>query len=248
MKKSLDPYYKIYFLSVSAMLLILFAVMRGYGMLGSPMLRPLLPISFMLMTVIPFILLKKESRSVIGLKKGNSNKNYLIWIVSGASAALLCFGLGVLMFGQSSNNWFVTIQNFYIGNGAFDKSAPVWKSFLIFTIPALIFSPIGEELFFRGFLQEALKLNFSERFSTIIECSCFGLIHLFHHGLVNVSGKIIFVPLSGSIWVILMAAVAFMLLQIRKLSHSLYPAIVCHASFNLMMNWIIFYWMDIETP
>lgn len=55
---------------------------------------------------------------------------------------------------------------------------------LVFTLPALLFSPIGEEIFFRGMLQRALEQRFSTRASTMLECAAFGLVHLCHHGLV----------------------------------------------------------------
>ena len=38
---------------------------------------------------------------------------------------------------------------------------------LVFTIPALLFSPIGEEIFFRGFLQQALQTRFGTALSLI---------------------------------------------------------------------------------
>jgi membrane protease YdiL (CAAX protease family) len=241
MNKSLQSLNRHYFLTAGVVLLIAFTVMRGLGMLGSIFAQPLLPLSFVLMAVIPFILLSRTDRTTIGLKRCTSYQSYMVALILGSMAAWICYIIGTSLFHLSNDNWYVTIKNFYLNNPAYNSATPLWQTFLIFTVPALIFSPIGEEIFFRGFFQESLKLNFTERTSTLIECTCFGIIHLFHHGLVVYNSNVIFVPFSGVIWAALMASVAFMLVQIRKDSQSLYPAMVCHASFNLSMNTIIFF-------
>ena len=118
------------------------------------------------------------------------------------------------------------------------------RLFLIFTVPALLFSPIGEEIFFRGFLQESLTTKFSYQRSMVIDSLFFALIHLFHHGIVkDKTGMVQFYPLSGLIWVFLMFITAMALALLKKKSGSIYPAIVAHAIFNLIMNLCIFYGM-----
>ena len=241
MRKSFQFSNRNYFLVVGLVLLIVFTSMRGLAMLGPLFAQPLLPLSFVLMAVAPFVLLNRPDRTAIGLKMPHSYHSYLFAAVLGSMAAFVCYIIGISLFHLTPDNWYVTIKKFYLNNPAYDNDSPIWQTFLIFTLPALIFSPVGEEIFFRGFFQESLKLNFSERTSTLIECACFGLIHLFHHGLVSNNGSIILFPLSGLIWALLMASLAFAFVQIRKHSNSLYPAIASHASFNLSMNAIIFF-------
>ena len=193
------------------------------------------------MALMPFIFLNKEGRRRIGFVKSNSGKHYLTGIVAGAALALICYGLGLLLFDQSPDNWFVSIKNTYLRTlGTNDMG--VQQLFIMFTIPALIFSPIGEEIFFRGFLQESLATKFSYRNAMIIDSLFFALIHLFHHGIVkDLSGQIHFYPLSGFIWVVLMFVTAIVFALLKKISGSIYPAIVSHAVFNLVMNITIFY-------
>lgn len=243
MYKSFQFSTRYYFLAIGVLLLFVFASMRGYAMLGPLFAKPLLPLSFVLMTIAPFILISRADRTVLGLKRSASGQSYFIAAVLGSMAAVVCYIIGISLFHLTTDNWYVTIKNFYLNNPAYDNASPIWRAFLIFTVPALIFSPVGEEIFFRGFFQESLKLNFSERISTLIECACFGLVHLFHHGLLSNNGSIIFFPRSGFIWVLLMAGVAYMFVQIRRHSNSLYPAIASHAAFNLSMNVIIFFMM-----
>ena len=222
---------------------LLFAAVRAIGTIGPPAYRFILPVGFILMALMPYIFLNKEGRRNVGLIRSKSVKFYLGGIALGALLALLCYGLGLLLFGQSNDNWFVSIKNSYLRTMN-TAGIPVQQLFIIFTIPALIFSPIGEEIFFRGFLQEALATKFSYQSAMIIDSLFFALIHLFHHGIVkDLSGQIHFYPLSGFIWVALMFVTAMMFASLKKNSGSIYPAIISHAVFNLVMNICIFYGM-----
>lgn len=244
MKKSYQQSNRHYFFFLGLTLMLAFAAMRGYGMLGPLLARPLLPLSFTLMMLVPFLFLNRVDRFNIGLRKCNSYTPYLMAFVIGSAAAFLCYRIGIILFQNTNDNWYVTVHNFYMNNPAYNKLTPVWQLFLVFTVPALIFSPVGEEIFFRGFFQETLKLNFNDRVSALIECSCFGLVHVFHHGLTYTNERFVFYPTSALIWILLMTGVAYIFLQVKQKTGSLYPVIVCHASFNLIMNVIIFYYMQ----
>lgn len=242
----LKDYWKRYGVSAISVALgfaILFAAIRGVGMLGSQLFRPLIPLGFVMMMVLPFIFLRKEGRRQIGLTKSLALRNYVTAIVYGAIAASVCFVLGVLLFDRSTDNWFITIRNYYLTQVPGSGEMSLSSFFIIATIPALIFSPIGEEIFFRGFLQDALQTRFGLRESMVIESAMFGFVHLFHHGLVSTADGIQFYPLSGAIWVILMFSTAYLFALIRKWSGSIYPPIVAHAVFNLVMNVYIFYFL-----
>jgi membrane protease YdiL (CAAX protease family) len=222
---------------------ILFAAVRAIGTIGPPAYRFILPGGFLLMALMPFIFLKKPAWRKVGFVKANAAKYYVFAILSGAVLGLLCYGLGLWLFDLSNDNWFVSIKNSYLRT--FDTTGiPARQLFVVFTIPALIFSPIGEEIFFRGFLQEALATKFSARNAMVIDSLFFALIHLFHHGIIKDSvGAIHFYPLSGFIWVLLMFITAMGFALLKKKSGSIYPAIVSHAVFNLVMNITIFYGM-----
>jgi membrane protease YdiL (CAAX protease family) len=219
---------------------IIFAAIRGFGMLGPQSVRPLIPMGFVMMMILPFIFLRAEGRRQIGLIKSKTSSVYITAILFGVAAASLCFVLGISFFDRSPDNWFITIRNYYVAQipGALDM--PLQRFFIIATVPALIFSPIGEEIFFRGFLQDAIETRFGLRSSMIIESAIFGLVHLFHHGLVRSSDGINFFPLSGVLWVMLMFLTAYGFALLRKRSGSIYPSIAAHAVFNLTMNSYIF--------
>ena len=226
-------------LAVVLALTFAFAGMRAIGMFGSAGLRWLLPLGFLLMAVAPWALLNRQGRNEIGLALPSSLSHYATATVVGALAAITCFVIGYTLFGTGEGNWFISIANYYYDT--LDTSGfTVARLHLIFTLPALVFSPIGEEIFFRGLLQRALEERLSVKFSTIVECAAFGIVHLCHHGLLFSAAGITVLPFSGTIWVILMFSVALLFAWQRRRSGSLYPAIVSHASFNLAMNIIIF--------
>ena len=147
--------------------------------------------------------------------------------------------LGTALFGSGPDNWFVSIANGYrrmMDTTGWDAT----RLHLVFTIPAILFSPIGEEIFFRGYLQYTLERRFSARASTIAECAAFAVIHLCHHGLFLSAAGLSLRPTSGAIWMLLMFTTALMFAWLRKRTGSLLPAIVSHAVFNFVMNFTIF--------
>jgi len=62
----------------------------------------------------------------------------------------------MVLFGTSQNNWFISVANNYV-NTLDTTGFSTARLHLTFTLPAVIFSPIGEEIFFRGVLQRTLE-------------------------------------------------------------------------------------------
>lgn len=222
---------------------LLFAAVRAIGMIGQQQYRFVLPLGFVLMMLMPFIFLNRDGRKKTGFVKSNARVYYLYAVGAGALMALICYAAGLLLFGLTSDNWYVSIKNSY--HNSMDVSAIALSTqFIIFTIPAILFSPAGEEIFFRGFLQLGLSQLYSYRRAMIIDSLFFALVHLFHHGFVkDSSGVIHFYPLSGFLWVVLMFCTALVFAWLKRSSDSIYPAIVAHAVFNVTMNITIFYGM-----
>ncbi len=236
--------YKKYITPVTSLVLIVlfvvgFSTVRAIGVLGPSSLRWVLPVSFCLMALLPWMLLTADGRRQIGLQQSNSFSHYLLAIIAGAGAALFCFLLGYLLFGHGVDNWFVNIGNSY--KAMMDTTAmSFWVLSLIFTLPAVLFSPVGEEIFYRGLVQKTLEQKLSINISTIIECTLFALIHQVHHGFIKTASGLTFLPLSGAIWFILMFLVSWMFASLRTRSGSILVAIISHMVFNVTMNTTIF--------
>ncbi len=235
-KKYLTPWSSIILI---ALLALGFGVMRALGALGPSHLRWMLPLGFCLMAILPWVLLSVNGRRQMGLKQPEKKSDYLTGIGCGIGSAFLCFLLGFILFGHSPDNWFANIGNTY-KTMMNTTGMPFWMLHLVFTIPAMLFSPIGEEIFFRGILQKTLEQKWSVLISTLIECSLFGVVHLCHHGFIKASNGLEFLPISGALWVIQMFFVAWMFAWLRAKSGSIFVAILAHSFFNLTMNFFIF--------
>ncbi|HAT32471.1 MAG TPA: hypothetical protein DCW29_16965 [Janthinobacterium sp.] len=117
---------------------VAFVAMRALGTLGSPTLRFLLPLGFVVMTALPWLLLTPAGRRQIGLQPPSTPAYCLIGIVAGVAAGTICFAVGLTLFGTSADNWFVSIANSYRRVMDTDGYGSL-KLHLIFTIPACIF-------------------------------------------------------------------------------------------------------------
>lgn len=243
MKRSLDKSNEGYFLKIALVFTVLLVAMRVVGMLGPQSFRPLLPAGFVIMAALPFLFLLKEGRKQIGLQKPIGWKYFLVAAVAGAVMALLLYIIGLVLFGRSDDNWYITILNFYKANPSFQSMDGLVLQFVIFTVPAMIFSPIAEELFFRGFLHQVLQLKYGQQRATWFECVLFGAVHLAHHGIYPTEHSYGLHLFSGLLWVAGMAATAWVFAWLRHKSQSIYIAMVAHASFNFFMNYLIFFYL-----
>jgi membrane protease YdiL (CAAX protease family) len=212
---------------------------RAAATLGPVSLRWLLPVVFVSMAALPWLLLSPEGRRQIGLKRPTRPSYYLLGIAGGALGAALCFALAVLLYGSSTDNWFVSIANSNYRIMPTDGWS-LLRLHLTFTIAACLFSPIGEEIFFRGLLQRVLEQRFSVPRSSAIEAALFGLVHLCHHGILATAAGLVLLPGSGALWVSAMFALSLALAWLRKRGDSVLPAIVAHSAFNATMNILIF--------
>lgn len=169
-----------------------------------------------------------------------------IWLLNGfllgGLAAFMVFVIGQGLYGDSENNWFMSVGKYYVttpGMGGFSH----FQQFLVFTVPALIFSPIGEEIFFRGVMQRTLAATWNYKIAVAVNSILFGLLHLFHHGIITVQGGVQWLPVSGFIWSFLIMGTGVLFAFIRRKTDSIWGATVTHMAFNLSMNFTIFYIM-----
>ncbi|MES3022296.1 MAG: CPBP family intramembrane glutamic endopeptidase [Pseudomonadota bacterium] len=224
---------------VGAVLALVFLLMRGIGVLGPARWQWALPLGFVLMAAVPWILLPRQGRREIGLKAPARRFAFAGALASGAAAALLCFALGMLLYGNSADNWYVSIADSYRRAIPAGSMGPLMLQIAL-TLPACIFSPIGEEIFFRGFLQRAFAQRWGARAGGWLEAGVFGLVHLVHHGLVANAAGLRPGIVSAALWVLLMVLTARLFGEIRRRGDSVLPAIAAHAAFNFTMSMAIF--------
>jgi uncharacterized protein len=214
---------------------------RAYGYFGGARFHgPTVMLAFVLMWLIPPVFLTAAGRRAIGLSRPAGVSWLPQAMLSGAAAALVCFALGLLLYSRTPENWFVSIGATYWQDKNLAR-LPLHLAFLIFTVPAMIFSPIGEEILFRGFIQESARERWSWTAAAMLNAALFAAIHLVHHGFYRENGELRVWAASGVIWLVLMFLTSLVFTFLRRVHGSIWPSIVSHAFFNLTMNYTIFY-------
>lgn len=224
--------------ALALLLSVLFLGVRALAMLGPSAMRGLFLLMCIAMIALPWLLLSPHGRYQIGLKFPNSGAWFAGALAVGVATASLCFLIGYLLYGNTADNWFVSVARSYRGPPTAGFS--ILQLHLTFTIVACLFSPIGEELFFRGFLQKVLEQRASPRLSTHLQSGLFAVVHLCHHGILLTAAGVALLPGSAALWVLLMFALSWVLSWLRRASDSLLPAVLAHAAFNATMNSFIF--------
>ena len=213
-------------------ILVLIANSSGnYGSIGIIML---------ISAIAPFIFLTKHGRKNIGITKPRNFKWLIIAFISGLIASIILYFIGQFLYGESYQNWYQ-----YVGKSYKIPSTITQTDknilFIIMAITGMTFSPIGEELFFRGIVHSSFAKSIGEKKASIVDSLAFALTHISHFGLVFIKDKWIFFVVPASIWVTSMFLVSLLFYAFRKKSNSILGSILCHSAFNLGMIYCIFY-------
>lgn len=188
----------------------------------------------------PFIFLNKYGRKNIGIKGTGKIGGLILSLIIGIAFSLLLYIIGIELYGNSYQNWYEYVGKSYNipkGISGNDKST----MFAIMASTGMIFSPIGEELFFRGIVHGSFAKSIGDKKASVVDSLAFATTHIAHFGLVFVSGIWNFYLIPTIIWVIGMFLVSVLFFKMKKLTSSLLGAIFCHAGFNLGMIYSIFY-------
>ncbi|MFD2289079.1 CPBP family intramembrane metalloprotease [Pedobacter petrophilus] len=188
----------------------------------------------------PILFLSKYGRIKIGMTKTKNYSWLVIAFITGLFASILLYFLGQFLYGSSYENWYTYIGKSYKIPSAINENDKA----ILFTVMALTgmtFSPIGEELFFRGIVHSSFAKSMGNKKASIVDSSAFALIHISHFGLVFINNKWSFLMQPTSIWVLSMFFVSILFFIFRKRSSSIWGAVICHSAFNLGMIYCIFY-------
>lgn len=159
----------------------------------------------------------------------------IIGPVLSLGALAICAAAAWGIFGSSENNWFV--QHAYVLNESLEQIPgrdSALSLFWMVTLPAMIFSPLGEEFLYRGFVLKSFEIELGYKTAMIIQASGFALAHLAHYGLLP------FQPYLILVWLPSMFFAALVFGWIVKKSESIWIGVLSHAIFNLAMNAIVF--------
>lgn len=191
----------------------------------------------------PFIFLSKEGRLAIGLTKPKNYSWLLFALALGITASILLYFLGKLAYQSTIENWYV-----YIGQ-SYNIPADIQPNdklimFVIMAITGMIFSPIGEELFFRGIIHSSFSKTLGDVKASVFDSAAFALTHIAHFGLIFINSQWKFLSMPTLIWVTSMFLVSILFYWCRVKAGSLIGSILCHSAFNLGMIYCIFYLLN----
>lgn len=224
-------------------LILLFGVPRFIIVLNANLTGNygLTSIIFVAMWLTPFLLLKRDGRKAIGISTPQKYQWLVYAFLIGIMVATLGYFIGDLFYNHSIENWYAYISKSYRLTPDQLQGSNRIIYFSIFAGTSMLFSPIGEELLYRGLIHESFVKRFGENKASIIDSTAFALTHLAHFGIVYVEGTWQFLFLPALIWVAFMFLTSRLFYFCRKKSGSIYGAMLSHAGFNLAMTYFIFY-------
>lgn len=190
--------------------------------------------------IAPFIFLNKYGRKKIGIIRSGKYNWLIIAFATGLIISFVIYYIGNYLYGDSYENWYKYIARSYRIPAAINSNDKTIL-FVIMALTGMIFSPIGEELFFRGIIHASFAKSLGEKKAAVIDSSAFAITHVSHFGLVFVNNKWQFFTVPALIWVLSMFLVSILFFTLKKYSGSILGAIICHSAFNLGMIFCIFY-------
>lgn len=230
-------------LRTGILLLVLFGLVRAVLVLQANVTGSYQAVSvvFVAMIVLPWVLLTREGRNHIGLVQPPRRRWIVPAVLTGVAMALAVHYAAAALWGHSMSHPFAYIALSYSGVPAAPSADDRLIYFIIFAVIGMLFSPIGEEVLYRGVAHESFAGQLGDRRAALIDAAAFAATHLAHFGVVFVAGAWAVLPLPALFWVTAMFAASLVFYGFRKLTGSLGGAVVAHAGFNLAMNWVIFY-------
>jgi len=224
-------------------LLALFSAVRFSLVMQANVTNNYGPVSvlFIVMAIAPLVLLTGEGRRQIGMMRPTSLGGVAAGLCLGALACAAMVVTAGLLFGSGDDNAFVYIAGTYSGVPSPMDDQTRLILFAVFALIGMTFSPIGEELFYRGLVHQTLKGRFGEGRASLFEAGAFALVHLAHFGLIWRTAGWTFLVGPAIWWVAGLFATGLVFSWARRASGSIIGAILAHAGFNLTMTAWIFY-------
>ena len=220
---------------VSLLVYAVVAAVRFFAFLSPYSLQELFFLQAVALWSLPFVFLSQSGRREIGLtERGATGIAMLFSIVAGSACAAAFFALGMVIYGGSPNNWCISIRD-YLHLEEMRGLMPPLGLFALYALPATFLNPIGEEILFRGFMQESFARRFNRTAGAVVSSLLFGLIYLYLHGIWSDAAGFHVRIGSAALALILMACTGAVFTLCRSLSGSLWPAVAAHAAFNLTL-------------
>ena len=104
------------------------------------------------------------------------------------------------------------------------------QAMMLYALFILAWAPIGEELFYRGYIQGALRKHGSFRMSALVSATFFGIRHATHFFFLWPN-----IPLAAAIsWAVSTFVFGLLMSYLYEKTHSLFPPMLVHLGVNLV--------------
>lgn len=194
---------------------------------------------FLSMWLVPFILLTKDGRRNIGIRRPSHWWRIVLSFIAGGLICYIIFSIFFVLFQTSIENAFVYIGGNNPGSSVIGSEKSIY--FCIAVIPSMIFSPIGEEFLYRGIIHGSFVPKFGETKASIFDSLAFAITHIAHFGIIYMSGIWHFLPVPTLLWVLSMFITSQVFFRCKLYSNSIWGAVAAHSGFNFIMMYGIFY-------
>lgn len=214
---------------------VLLGIVRVIGLVRGEI--NIVVLGFLMMWVLPIIFLRQDGRKRIGINRPTSWPWLLLSFIIGGLAAVAINLIGYLLYGTGVGNWAMASAGQYIAQG--EALIPV--VFAVVTLLSMLFSPIGEELYFRGIIHEVLARKLSSgKWAGFWSSVAFALIHIPHHDVVLADVGLVGMLMPLLLWSIFMFLASYLFILARNKTGSIFGAISCHSGYILGMNLFIY--------
>jgi hypothetical protein len=225
---------------ISLLVLAILAALRYDAVLGPPQARILFLVHCLIMWAIPLIL-TPQGRREIGLpKQGNTVPAMFFSALAGAGCGLTIYAIGMALYGTSPEDWNISIRESFQIDEILAEMPPA-AALAVIVLPAIVLTPIGQEMLFRGLIQQAFTMRWSVGIATVVNGLGFGLMHLHVHGIWQDAAGLHLRLVSGTLMVLLLAGASAVFTLCRLRSGSLWTAMIAHAACNLAMIAAVFF-------
>lgn len=195
---------------------------------------------FVAMGLLPLALLTRAGRRQIGLVWPAHWAGVLLGGVLGLLSCAALFYCATFFYGLGEGNPLVYISQTYKLPHVLSAQDRL-TYFLVFSATSMVFSPIGEEIFYRGLVHECFVPSVGNSKASLLDSAAFSLVHLAHFGLVYAGGGWRLLPGPALLWVVSLFGTCLLFSVARAKSGSVLGAMAAHALFNLTMNYFVFY-------
>jgi uncharacterized protein len=217
---------------LSLLVLAILAGVRFYSVFGPPRMRFLFLVQALVMWLLPAIFLSAAGPQAIGLVRPCRGAGALALCAAiGVVAGLVLFSVSTSLHGSPSDNWIASVR----AGMQLDRMRAVMGPAAILAmlaVPALIVTPVGEEILFRGLIHQAFTMRWNWIAGIAVNSLAFGLVHLHVHGLTHDAAGFHLRVVSGGMFVLGGALLSAVFTLCRMRTGSLFAAMAAHAGCN----------------